>query len=355
MLVVGVGFVVAAAAAVTVTVTVTVAVVVVLTAAAAVVLTLLLLLLLLRSQAVGIAGTKDNYWSTNHQAGSSYRDYETVGEPYNRLQAAISTLTKSAVAPSDKIGSSDAALIMKSCAADGKLLQGDKPAMSLNSQHVRFAFGTTQAATAAATKAAMRQRSVYTVDGVFDAKATKAGMSSASTNTNNGAVISATSTTISGQKWSVVLGARVSSATDVDYAADLGLTGASKYVAYESNGTDTLTIGASKLTIASCPSKSDFQIYAVAPVLPNGWTLIGEQGKWVPVSAARFSDLSFSSSGPESEASVIATGPEGEAIAVSWLAPGKTSRTVVSCTIPQGSKVYVKVSTANPAGECIAV
>ena len=44
--------------------------------------------------AVGIAGTKDNYWSTNHQAGSSYKDYETIGEPYNRLQAAISTISK---------------------------------------------------------------------------------------------------------------------------------------------------------------------------------------------------------------------------------------------------------------------
>lgn len=39
-----------------------------------------------------------------------------------------------------QIGRSDAALIMKSCASDGKLLQGDKPAMSLDSMHVAKAF-----------------------------------------------------------------------------------------------------------------------------------------------------------------------------------------------------------------------
>ena len=90
--------------------------------------------------AVAIAPTKDNYWSTDKQAGSAYGDYAKISEPYNRLQAAVSTLTKGPVAPSDKIGASDTALILKSCAADGKLLQGDKPAMLIDSAHVLLAF-----------------------------------------------------------------------------------------------------------------------------------------------------------------------------------------------------------------------
>ena len=90
--------------------------------------------------AVAIAPTKDNYWSTDKQAGSAYGDYARISEPYNRLQAAVSTLTKGPVAPSDKIGASDTALILKSCAADGKLLQGDKPAMLIDSAHVLLAF-----------------------------------------------------------------------------------------------------------------------------------------------------------------------------------------------------------------------
>ena len=53
-------------------------------------------------------------------------------EPYNRLQAAASTLSNGPVAPSDKIGGSDAALILRSCAGDGKLLQPDRPATKLD-------------------------------------------------------------------------------------------------------------------------------------------------------------------------------------------------------------------------------
>jgi hypothetical protein len=90
--------------------------------------------------AVGIAPTKDNFWSTDVQTGSAYKDFATIKESYNRLQSAVSTLSKGPVAPSDKIGRSDTSLIMKSCAADGKLLQGDKPAMVIDSAHVRKAF-----------------------------------------------------------------------------------------------------------------------------------------------------------------------------------------------------------------------
>jgi len=74
------------------------------------------------------------------QTGSAYGDHATMKEPYNRLQAVVSTLSKGPVAPSDKIGRSDAKLIMRSCAADGRLLQGDKPAMQLDSLHAQLAF-----------------------------------------------------------------------------------------------------------------------------------------------------------------------------------------------------------------------
>ena len=52
----------------------------------------------------------------------------------------MSTISKGPVAPSDKIGRSDAALILKSCMKDGRLLQGDKPAMVIDSAHVQKAF-----------------------------------------------------------------------------------------------------------------------------------------------------------------------------------------------------------------------
>ena len=90
--------------------------------------------------AVAIAPTKDNYWSTDVQIGTAYHDFATIKEPYNRLQAVVSTISKGPVAPSDKVGRSDAALILKSCMQDGRLLQGDKPAMVIDSSHVQQAF-----------------------------------------------------------------------------------------------------------------------------------------------------------------------------------------------------------------------
>ena len=38
---------------------------------------------------LAIAPTKDNFWSTDVQMGSSYSDHATIKEPYNRLQASL--------------------------------------------------------------------------------------------------------------------------------------------------------------------------------------------------------------------------------------------------------------------------
>ena len=114
--------------------------------------------------AVGLAPSKDNYWSTVAQPGSPYHN-DT--EPRSRLQAAVLTLSntkkggetrthatprpllvasghappssslsdephafvslaaaaKGPVCPSDAVGHSDAALIMRSAMTDGRLLQ----------------------------------------------------------------------------------------------------------------------------------------------------------------------------------------------------------------------------------------
>lgn len=260
--------------------------------------------------AVAIAPTKDNYWSTDVQTGSGYSDHDTIKEPANRLQAVVSTLSKGPVAPSDKIGRSDSRLIMKSCAKDGRLLQGDHPAMTVDKVHAAKAFGSLSG-----------QNEVWQ-----------------------------TTTTLDGAVFSVVMGATLDTEIRLDIAQDLGLAGS--YVAYEANATSKVPT-AKSVTLQPC-GKWDFQLYALAPVLGNGWTFLGEQDKWVPVSAARFSDLMFASSksGADSSASVIATGSEGEVINVSWLAPGLSTPTVVSCTIAGGSKVYVEVSTAHPTGVC---
>jgi hypothetical protein len=57
--------------------------------------------------------------------------------------------------------------------------------------------------------------------------------------------------------------------------------------------------------------------------MPNGWTLIGEQSKWVPVSAARFSQLAYATDGSSNTASVVIEGSFGEVVDVSWNSAGQ--------------------------------
>ena len=57
-------------------------------------------------------------------------------EPYPELQAVVATLSTGPVGPSDKIGCSDAKLIMKSVNKDGLILKPDRPARAIDDQIV---------------------------------------------------------------------------------------------------------------------------------------------------------------------------------------------------------------------------
>ena len=63
----------------------------------------------------------------------------------------------------------------------------------------------------------------------------------------------------------------------VSFHAHLG-----RRAAVEANATGTLSM-ALTIPLKAC-DKWDFQVHAVAPTLENGWTLLGEPSKWVPVS-----------------------------------------------------------------------
>ena len=261
--------------------------------------------------------SKDNFWSTDVQTGSSYDDFATIKEPYNRLHAVVSTLSKGPVAPSDKIGRSDAALILKSCMMDGRLLQPDKPAMLIDSAHVQKAFNASGAGP---------------VGEVW-----------------------ATHTTLDNNVFGLVMAAVLLSDYELSLAKDMGLANRTGFVHYEANATGTVSRSPT-LVLKAC-DKWDFQLHAVAPVLPNGWALLGEPDKWVPVSNVRFRDLTYDSDGGggANSASVTVIGVEGEKVSVAWLAPDATAPTVVECAIPRGSAVVVRVSSARPKGVCLPV
>jgi hypothetical protein len=61
----------------------------------------------------------------------------------------------------------------------------------------------------------------------------------------------------------------------------------------DGENTTTASTSGSGLEIPRC-DRSDFKLYHVVPLLPNGWAVVGETAKWVPVSAARVRNVAYS-------------------------------------------------------------
>ena len=91
------------------------------------------------AHAVGIAPSKDNYWSTAIQNGTRYG--KQTSEPRGRLQAAVLSFSNGPVAPSDMVGGSNRTIILKACDSGGTLLSPDKPATTMDCVFRRAAFG----------------------------------------------------------------------------------------------------------------------------------------------------------------------------------------------------------------------
>jgi len=240
----------------------------------------------LLAHAVGIAPSKDNYWSTPVQSGTHYG--KDTKEPHSRLQSAVITLTNGPVAPSDKNGASDVDLIMRCCDSSGLMLSADRPAAEIDA-HFRHQAG---------------------FDGV-DGN------------------MWATYATVSGQKFSYVIGMNLKS--EYEFTTDSLAYDASKdgpFLAIQADGDATVEFSQkTPLKFSKC-GEDDFQLYLIAPKT-GAFTLLGEPDKWISVSPQRFSDLGQSGS----SSSVKVHGQPGEKVTVRW---SDESGKIVSaaCTIP---------------------
>jgi hypothetical protein len=88
--------------------------------------------------ALGLAPSKDGFWSTPIQPGNPYGDER--GERCPRLQSAVTTLSAGPVAIGDGLGFSDPILILRACMADGRLLQPSHPATPIDVTMLAAAF-----------------------------------------------------------------------------------------------------------------------------------------------------------------------------------------------------------------------
>ena len=55
----------------------------------------------------------------------------------------------------------------------------------------------------------------------------------------------------------------------------------------------TATVLKGPLALPTC-DRTDFKLFHTVPMLPNGWGLVGETAKWIPISTARIRSVSYS-------------------------------------------------------------
>lgn len=222
------------------------------------------------------------------------------------------SLSSGPVTPSDKIGDSNAELIMRGSTKAGTLLSASRPATAIDAYFVQNAFGS----------------------GGPDGQ------------------VWSTATEISGRWFANVISIELGSAYSLkpsQIAPAYGAADAS-FVAFEANTTDTLVPLSESSPLALAPSdKYSFQSFAVSQVFDGEYTLLGEPDKWVPVSAARFVTIDSVPSPPSM--SVTLNGDNGEVVNVNFMAPGSKKVIAVKCIVGQGLTVRIDM----PAATCSQV
>ena len=288
------------------------------------------------SWAVGVAPFKDNFWSTRSQPGSSCGANATEITP--SLHNAASVLSAGPVTPGDSVGMSDVAQIMRACMASGRLLQPARPATALDACVLRGGFpGPAQrVGDVSATYSILEGGLVF--DHLLAANVGAAGF----------AVSPADLSPIRAE---VPLRAARAGSQASFVLPSSGAQQASAAVAYSVNAstlaTDSLVVApfdaAHPIALAPC-GLEDFQLVHTAPVWPNGWALLGDLTKYVPVADARFANAFADGNG----ASVDVRGSAGEVVPVTFYNTATSTPTTVACTLPDAGVATAAV----PAATC---
>lgn len=267
--------------------------------------------------AVGIAPSKDNWWSTPNQprprnlgpAGPPPCDGGSRNVTNTFLHALVATLSTGPVGFSDALGYTNATLVLSTCATDGLLLKPSRP--------------------------------LAAIDRTFSRSPSAAGVDSSSGPTvPAGSHVWATHTTIGNFTWYYALSLLENGALTPfdllrsDVWPPLGDTDVVAWDYADPIGTATHISGStSRLATLSGDGHS---YWIVAPMHSSGWALLGEPTKLTPVSVQRAFSLQF-------------TGNGGLAVSMAG-APNET------CTVMawKASTVHTRQVTIGPDGFGIA-
>ena len=260
----------------------------------------------LLADALGLRPSKDLWWSSNRALGRYGRTWSKSAEHHARLHSVAATLSTGPVMLGDLLRSEDSQLILRSCGADGMLLQPDRPATPIDSNILaRVAPGAR----------------------------------------GPSGVVLSTHTDLSAQRWTYVLvvGAAPYQLRVEEVALPPSLHG---HVAVEAN---TTGVARSFDQANTVPLRSrgewDFQLWTIAPRNNHGWAFLGEVGtKWVGVSQRRFVSIEAATS---DGLLVHCRGISGERIQLLAVPPGSSQSVVVWHTFSASGVASVHITASN--------
>ncbi|XP_059154794.1 uncharacterized protein LOC131940186 isoform X2 [Physella acuta] len=88
------------------------------------------------ADAMGVAPSKDTFWTTASQPGNTYNKQEL----YPTLQTVVSVLSKGPVGPGDMIGGTNRSVLMGCCNEEGLILKPTSPAKAVDDEILEMAF-----------------------------------------------------------------------------------------------------------------------------------------------------------------------------------------------------------------------
>ena len=247
--------------------------------------------------ALGLAPFKDNFWTTQYQPGNPYG----YNEPHPALQSAVASFSLGPVTIGDDLGRSNRELIMKSCRADGRLLQPDHPPFALDTQIVQAALGRKDASGALGPQG---QLWITSTSLLQDAPAGEGLAWFALLTANLTAPYSFTLQELSAQ-------AGMQQSDSLSFVV-WSWTNASSFLDPLPTVVTTLT-SADPLLVSEC-GMVDFSVYYLSPQWNAGWSLLGEWSKWTAVSRMRVRGVSLEAS----QVTVDLMGAPNEVVELAW-------------------------------------
>ena len=296
--------------------------------------------------AVGIAPSKDSYWSMQtSQYTPHYDKFLNSSEQRGRLESAVASMSNGPVQISDRIGFSNRTLIMRCCNDAGAILRPDTSASPLDAYFTYRAFASP----------APNFLNEIALHGTHSSIDGPEGSSA-------GAVfvyvlaVNVPTEPRPGVPTTVPFAALPYFARTQTYA---GLGAVSRFAAVEANrsvaadgnGSAIVHVVSAGAPLPLAPSNElSFQYWTLVPfpdARPDGWVLQGDPDKWIGASRHRFHGMRLFSSGGASV--TVVGGVRGEPVRVAFLHTRTLSQAVAQCQVGSGLSVTAAVSAAGVA------